>query len=231
MARWPLGVLLAVPAALPAQSQEPAVLYKTVCATCHGPEGEGKRELFAPSISGLPAWYVEFQLAKFREGHRGLPPDQTGAVMRAIAISLSVESIPPLARYIASLEPHPTEGEPPEDVARVAALYYESCAPCHRFNGHGERVFKSAPITVLPVWYIEDSLLKFREGIRGNHPDDEQGAKMREITAHLSDEIIADLASYLTVLAETYPPGERRQRIRRRRREPVQTESPFSATP
>lgn len=199
-------------AALPAAELpgESASLFQAVCATCHGARGEGKQDLFAPSIGGLPAWYVELQLGKFRRGLRGEPPDHSGAAMRSIALAIPAHAIPALATQVASLDVHPTKGEPPRDLEQIAAYYTEACAPCHRYNGHGERAFLSAPITLLPKWYVEASLIKFRAKIRGSHPQDEQGAKMHENTAHLSEETIRELAAYLVILAEKYPPGAKR---------------------
>lgn len=192
------------------ESPPPASLFHTVCATCHGAAGQGRKELFAPSIAGLPAWYVELQLEKFRLGYRGLPPDHAGAAMRSIAAALPEQTIRTLASHIETLDPHPAEGTLPEDLPMVAEYYLETCAPCHRYNGHGERAFQSAPITLLPAWYVESSLRKFRDGQRGAHPLDEHGQKMRGMTAHLSDAMIAELARYLSVLAETYPPARKK---------------------
>lgn len=207
-----LGSLVAVltPVALPAAPDPAAAaLYRTVCATCHGSQGEGRQELFAPSIAGLPDWYLVLQMDKFRQGFRGLPPDHAGMAMRSIASALPSGALPSLAAYIASLERQPSRGDGPEDLPRTAEYFFENCAPCHRFNAHGERVFHSAPLTLLPVWYAEASLRKFRDKIRGGHPEDESGKKMQEKTAHLTDEMIRELASYLAVLADKYPPGKR----------------------
>ena len=42
-----------------------------LCGTCHGAEGEGNELYLAPAIGGMPLWYLEGQLAKFRDGGRG----------------------------------------------------------------------------------------------------------------------------------------------------------------
>jgi cytochrome c553 len=60
-------------------------LYDT-CAPCHGENGAGDQNLRAPSIAGLPQWYVEAQLNKFSKAHRGQHPDDLeGARMRPTA--------------------------------------------------------------------------------------------------------------------------------------------------
>ena len=208
-----LAVQLALAPLLPADSEPDApALYRSVCATCHGLRGEGRKELFSPSIAGLPDWYVVLQMEKFRRGFRGLPPDHAGMAMRSIASALPSNALPALAAYVSSLERHPTEGPGPEDLSRTAEYFFENCAPCHRYNAHGERVFHSAPLTLLPAWYAEASLRKFRDKIRGGHPEDESGKKMQEKTAGLTDELIRELAAYLAVLAEKYPPGKRQPR-------------------
>ena len=193
-------------------ANETSSQFATFCAVCHGTKGEGNRELNAPSIAGLPAWYAEIQLRKFRTGMRGTGSDHTGAVMRAIALTLTEDSLPKLATHIAALEPMPTKTDLPHDLEQTAELYFETCAPCHRFNGHGERVFRSAPITLLPDWYLTAALIKYRDGHRGTHAEDESGLKMREVTNHLSTETIAELVRYLGVLAEKYPPRRKPSR-------------------
>jgi len=45
------GLLLAVPAVVSA-AEDGAALYKTKCAGCHGPSGEGKPAMKAPALKG-----------------------------------------------------------------------------------------------------------------------------------------------------------------------------------
>src|SRR5690349_8539962 len=40
----------------------------TTCAKCHGDAGTGNQALGAPAIGGLPAWYVQAQIANFKAG-------------------------------------------------------------------------------------------------------------------------------------------------------------------
>ena len=42
-----------------------------LCAQCHGEQGEGNQVFGAPAIAGLPLWFVQSQLQKFRSGLRG----------------------------------------------------------------------------------------------------------------------------------------------------------------
>jgi mono/diheme cytochrome c family protein len=45
------GLLLAVPA-VASGAEDGAALYKTKCAGCHGPSGEGKPAMKAPALKG-----------------------------------------------------------------------------------------------------------------------------------------------------------------------------------
>ncbi len=194
---------------------EPAVngqrVFETVCATCHGEKAEGKREVMAPSIAGLPAWYTRIQIGKFKAGIRGHPEDPPGTAMRAVAASLEPEVVEAVTAYVATLPVHPTTADGESD-GSLSRFFTERCAICHRYNGRGERVFSSAPLTTLSGWYLAESLRKFRDGTRGQTLKDEGGWKMRGVVKSLSDETIDELVRHVAALAERYPPGEGRQR-------------------
>ena len=40
------------------------------CITCHGEQGEGKKEMQAPLLAGQAEWYTASQLAAFKNGTR-----------------------------------------------------------------------------------------------------------------------------------------------------------------
>ncbi len=125
--------------------------------------------------------------------------------MRAIAHNLEDDQVKAVATYVESLAKTPTRHTLEGDVERGRELYRENCMECHRYNATGELVFGSPPLTGLQDWYIRDQLLKFRAGVRGKHPEDEQGAKMHKRTNTLSKEDLHDIACFLAVLAEEYP--------------------------
>ncbi len=58
-------------------------LYSMVCMACHGATSQGNSDpnIHAPSQLGLEAWYIEEQLAKFRNGVRGGVKDMDGLRM------------------------------------------------------------------------------------------------------------------------------------------------------
>ncbi len=196
-------------------TQDGATLFASVCANCHGALGEGKRELLAPSIAGQPEWFVTLQLEKFQKGHRGAggESDTSGGMMRAIALALNEETITKIAAHIGKLEPIPTTTTMEGDLELGQELFMETCAACHRYNGQGEKAFRSAPLTRLPDWYIEASLRRFQKGDRGYaEHGDMDGPKMREIAQRLGEEQIPHIIAYIAYIAEKYPPGEERRR-------------------
>lgn len=66
-------------------------LYAT-CISCHGADAKGNEALKAPSLIGLPDWYMLTQLKNFKAGIRGSnAEDTTGVQMRAMANVLADE--------------------------------------------------------------------------------------------------------------------------------------------
>ncbi|MEX2580930.1 MAG: c-type cytochrome [Verrucomicrobiales bacterium] len=189
-------------------------VYQRICAACHGVNGEGKDELFSPSIAGLPEWYLVEQLEKFRDGSRGAhPEDVPGAQMRAIGLALSDEQIAEAARTVSAMPSIPTEA-PPEsaDLDFGRRLYANECMACHRYNGTGDAVFHSSPLVSLNRAYLERQMLNYRSGIRGAAPGDLYGQKMVEVTERMSDEEIQAAVDYIGALAHGDDPRPERER-------------------
>lgn len=88
--------------------------------------------------------------------------------------------------------------------ARVGEVYQSVCAACHGQKGEGNPALKSPSIGGMPSWYILEQTAKFKSGLRGAHPEDTTGALMRAIAAGLSDEQLAEAATF----AETLPEGK-----------------------
>lgn len=188
--------------------------YGQVCAACHGPEGRGNEELKAPSIAGLPAWYIEEQFRKFRNGQRGAHgEDLPGQQMRVITSTLTDEQIQEAAISVASLPVVLTEmPEDEKNIARGRYIFANVCMECHRYNGKGEPVFHSAQLISLNRSYLRRQLLNFHSGKRGDHPDDIYGNKMVNVTKHLSEEDLEILVDYIGALAHGDDPRPERER-------------------
>lgn len=189
-------------------------LFARVCSACHGPAGEGKEELFAPSIAGLPVWYVEEQLGKFHSGARGShPEDLPGQQMRAISLALTGSQISGIAAAVSEL-PLPAV-EPPSpgfDLERGRYRYANECMECHRYNGKGEIAFRSAPLVGLNRSYLRRQLQNYRSGLRGAVEGDLYGAKMVEIAGRLDDDEIELFLDYIGALANGDDPRSAREK-------------------
>lgn len=185
----------------PEETARAASLFEE-CSACHGPAGEGKRELAAPNIAGLPAWYIQMQLRKFQIGHRGYAPaDSAGRRMAAALTELtSAPDVAVLATYVADLPtaaPAPTLAGDPQ-AGRIA---YQACIVCHEADGSGRRDKNAPPVTGLADWYFAGQLRAFRDGLRGTRSNDVSGfTMMRPVSIPLSDADIVNLAAYAATL-------------------------------
>ena len=93
------------------------------------------------------------------------------------------------------------------DLANGEALF-KTCSPCHGDSGRGltiddrDGLIHLAPaIAGLPAWYVGSQLLKFQTGVRGAHPDDLEGLRMRPMSRALTgEEQRANVAAYVASL-------------------------------
>ena len=182
------------------------VLFQNVCAQCHGPKGEGKEDVRAPSIANLPQWYVTTQVTNFHDGKRGSDRkvDPQGALMASIAKALNPEQIKAVAVHVEKL-PLVIPAKRVIDGADVAAgqmLFYERCMECHRYNASGEMAFGSPPLVGRQDWYLLAQLMKFKNLHRGAAKGDEKGAKMVQMaTLFIEDEAaMKNVVSYILTL-------------------------------
>src|SRR5690606_12161484 len=77
-----------------------------VCSTCHGPNGEGMREMNAPALAGREEWYLVRQLENFKSGARGKDPrDIYGLQMAPMAQLLAdKQAIEDVAAFLGGLK-------------------------------------------------------------------------------------------------------------------------------
>ena len=202
-----IGCLLAA-AAAPAAAQDiarGAEIYE-LCAACHGEAGQGNALYLAPAIGGMPLWYVQSQLQKFRDGGRGTHfDDLPGMRMRPMARQLATargNDLEDVAAYVASLPvPKPGATLTGGDAARGAA-HYAVCLACHGAAGEGVQATNGPPLANQSDWYLLSSLERFKSGIRGSSPNDANGAVMRGMAAILQDQqAMKDVIAHISSLA------------------------------
>ena len=89
--------------------------------------------------------------------------------------------------------------------ARGKALF-ALCAQCHGADAGGNEAIMAPAIAGMTPWYLEAQLKKFRNGMRGAHPDDVGGMRMRPMSLALSgDEDVAAVAAYVASLPPALP--------------------------
>ncbi len=174
-----------------------------LCAQCHGPRGEGNQLVLAPSIAGLPTWYVVEQVTKFKSGLRGVHPDDVaGLRMHPMGRALkSDEEIQAVAAYVESMpraNPEPVlEGGDPQ---RGAALY-APCIACHGANADGNQALWAPRLQGANDWYLLSSLRRYKAGIRGTNPLNANAQIMRGMAGTLVDEqAMKDVVAYIMTL-------------------------------
>jgi cytochrome c553 len=199
-ASFVLCSLIGAPAALAAGSRGEAVFH--LCAQCHGPQAHGNHEIEAPSIAGLPAWYITAQLEKFRNGQRGKhADDDAGNRMRPLALTLDPEDVAAVAEYVAAL---PAEKQAPiltgGSVERGKAKFGQ-CVTCHSANGGGNEAVHAPPLNMANDWYLLRQLENFKKHIRGYDNADSFGLAMAAQTTTLKNErVMKDLLAYIATL-------------------------------
>ncbi len=170
-----------------------------VCAACHGDQAQGNRELNAPKLSGQASWYLIRQLNNFKHGVRGASDQDTfGRQMAPMAQTLPDDAaIKNVVAYIASLpeiRPEPTVTANPE---KGKALY-ANCTSCHGAQGQGIWATNAPRLANMSDWYLKRQLENFKDGIRGSHRQDFQGAQMSSMAKPLqSEEAINNVVDYL----------------------------------
>lgn len=180
----------------------------TACQDCHGKDGEGNRELNAPSLAGQYDWYLLSQMQNFRSGVRGEhPKDIFGTIMAVPARALTDDqAVEDVVAYIAALEAaQPTRTEPRGDPERGRELY-SICGWCHGTKAQG--LLKDTPggfptprLTGQHDWYLIRQTEYFKDKVRGANKDDRPGLEMRvKILQLRKGQEVQDIVAYIMTL-------------------------------
>lgn len=170
------------------------------CAPCHGDVGQGDLVLGAPALAGADAWYLTSQLEKFQSGARGYHYQDAGGLrMRPMARSIAREGdVESLVEYIGTLPPANPAPTGHGDV-QAGAQEYVVCSACHGVDGSGNEQMSAPSLLHLSDWYIENSVIKIRDGLRAGTPGD-IGVTMVPMVMNLSDTQVANVAAYIQTL-------------------------------
>ena len=178
----------------------------TLCTQCHGPAGAGDQDALAPAIAGLPVWYLEAQLAKFKSGQRGLHAmDKGGLRMYPMSLWLREEGdIQAVSAYVASLpKPEITRTLTELGDAAKGLGLYAVCSACHSPDGSGNQGMGAPPLTGMNDWYLLSSIQKYKQSVRGSLPGDTLGPAMIGMVATLPDDAaVLDVIAHIQTLDE-----------------------------
>jgi cytochrome c oxidase subunit 2 len=86
--------------------------------------------------------------------------------------------------------------------AATGAQLYQACESCHGPDGAGIALQDAPAIAGLPEWYVASQLERFQTGLRGKHPDDVEGLKMRPMSLQVNSATQRQaVAAYVSSLA------------------------------
>ncbi len=178
------------PVALAAGTAEAGKAKSTVCAACHGQNGNSANPEW-PNLAGQHAAYIIAQLQYFKSGQR------QNALMSSQAMGLSEQDMKDLAAYYSSQTlkvPGAVEGtvETGERLYQGgrASSNLSACIGCHGPRGRGNPGAKIPAIGGQHAAYTANTLKAYRSGERQNQ-------MMNAIAGYLTDADIEALSGYL----------------------------------
>ena len=75
------------------------------------------------------------------------------------------------------------------------------CQSCHGDKLQGNESLKAPLISGLSQWYLYRQMKNYKDGIRGNHPQDIFGQSMRLSIMNLSDNELQALAEHISTIS------------------------------
>jgi cytochrome c oxidase subunit 2 len=84
---------------------------------------------------------------------------------------------------------------------KAGAGRYVVCAYCHGTQGQGIEAMNAPRLAGMTDWYLAHQLNNFKQGIRGEHPEDYYGKQMGYMGRILQDDqAINDVVAYINTL-------------------------------
>ena len=181
----------------PLRTAAVAPLAAASCAACHGVNGAGNAATGAPRLAGLPALYIERQLAAYAEGMRVHP------LMTPVARSLPAAQRAPLGTWFAN---RVAPWQRPAGLDNIAArqrarqlllqgderVGVQACVNCHGPGGNGAPPGMPG-LNGQPHAYLSAALGDWKASARRTDPS----RQMNMVAQRLSAADIAALAQYL----------------------------------
>ncbi len=174
----------------------------TVCAACHGSQGEGNPAMNGPKLAGQADWYLKRQIMSYKNGLRGAHEnDAIGRVMIGMVASLADEAaVDNVVAHIQTLPDNPAAPTIDGDLKHGKKLYVV-CAYCHGADGLGRQALNAPRIAGRSDWYLARQLQYFKDGVRGAHQQDFYGFQMGLMSQSLhDDQSVNDIIAYINTL-------------------------------
>lgn len=188
--------------ALTAGDPEKGRALYALCSACHGAQGEGNQQLNSPKLGGQAGWYLVRQLKEFKSGVRGShEQDVYGKQMVPFAATLADDAaIRDVVAYIGTLPDERPAATLVGNPGRGRILY-STCSACHGTRAQGIWATNAPRLSSASDWYLARQLGNFKEGIRGSHRQDFNGAQMVPMAKILGDDqAVSDLVAYVRSL-------------------------------
>ena len=178
--------------ALSAGNAQAGATKAVVCRACHGANGNSVNPQW-PSLAGLGAAYITYQLQSFKSGTRQNP------IMSANAAALTPQDMEDLGAYFDSLPNTGLQADPRYWKAGEA-LYrggdasdgIPACMGCHGPTGAGNEPGKIPALRGQHETYVITQLQNYASGARATDPN----AIMRTIAKRLTPDQMRDVADY-----------------------------------
>jgi cytochrome c553 len=187
-----LGCTFASPSVV---AQDARTIATTVCAACHGEDGNSAIPMF-PKIAGLQEGYIVKQLRDFQSGRR------KSDIMAPVVAALKAENFASLAAFYSGQKLKPGEAGDKKTAGFGKMVYFEgneetgvpACVGCHQPQGAGHLIYPR--IGGQHVQYLTQQLKNFASSDRSN----DVSRFMRVVAKRMTDEEIDSVAAYLADL-------------------------------
>jgi len=168
--------------------------FGTVCASCHGADGNSGSPA-NPKLAQQHPEYLVKQLQEFKSGKRA------NAIMSGMVANLSEQDMKNMAAWLGTKQAKPGFAKDKELVSLGERIYrggiaernIAACAGCHSPNGAGIPA-QYPRLSGQHADYTAAQLTAFRDGIRKN------SVQMSQVAAKLNDREIRALADYVAGL-------------------------------
>jgi cytochrome c553 len=176
-------------------------IASTVCAACHGPDGNSPSSA-NPKLAGQHPEYLFKQMKNFKGGPDG-KPERVNAIMNGMIAAFDENQMRDIAAYFGSKKQTGDVAKNRDTIEAGQKLYRSgdlskglpACAACHGPAGGGIPA-QYPRIAGQFSDYTEAQLKSFRDGARANDPS----KMMRMVAIKMTDVEIKAVADYIAGL-------------------------------